>query len=348
MQIIGNIIIIILILSGVSLFKMLYLDKPIGGDAAVGQAYVVVFLAVVVFISLNLLYGIIGLKGGFSWLATEEYRRPGILFLIYIVMAIGLVSGTVGNFRLIHFLGPIASFITVFLLTLVAIILLNEKYRWENSAIHLRWIFVFLFFLNAFVVSAVTINYIYKTVMPYIPRNSDTLSSFEEGMLEHVNKLDSITEIVSLYSYADKNKHKIIRERAQAKIKSNPEWEKVLLQHLEGDGMVEAFGFLEATEVSDKALFAKSVYKGVLLHAEWFRRRLRECWHPSHVRDGMFYFDIRLVLNVVEKFNHQGVDFVPAIKELRAALDEKIEFPNPNVSDKKLLDKWIQKHEGEK
>lgn len=46
----------------------------------------------------------------------------------------------------------------------------------------------------------------------------------------------------------------------------------------------------------------------------------------------------------MEKFKDLGVDFKPAVKELRAALDEPVAYDNPDISSKKLLDKWLKKH----
>ncbi len=85
--------------------------------------------------------------------------------------------------------------------------------------------------------------------------------------------------------------------------------------------------------------FAKGVYQGVLSQARLIRETLRGCSHPSHVYEGQFCFEMERSLRAVEKFKDLGVDFKPAVKELRAALDEPIRYPNPNVSCKRVLDK---------
>lgn len=58
--------------------------------------------------------------------------------------------------------------------------------------------------------------------------------------------------------------------------------------------------------------------------------------------DGQFSFEVERSLEVVEKFKDLGVDFTPAVKELRAALDEPVAYDNPNLSCKKVLDKWLK------
>ena len=86
------------------------------------------------------------------------------------------------------------------------------------------------------------------------------------------------------------------------------------------------------------------IHQGVLSQARLIRARLRRCSHPSHVYDGQFGFEVERSLEVVEKLKDLGVDFTPAVKELRAALDEPIAYDNPNSSCKKVLDKWLKKH----
>ncbi len=162
--------------------------------------------------------------------------------------------------------------------------------------------------------------------------------------MAQIDSCDASKDITTLFIFSGDNQPRQIREKARLKIKSKPGWQEDLYHTLEGDGVDEAFRFLLSNEVDDKPRFAKGVYQGVLSQARLIRENLRECSHPSHVYEGQFGVELRHSLEVVEKFKNLGVDFKPAVKELRAALDEPIAYDNPNLSCKKLLDKWLEKH----
>jgi len=149
-------------------------------------------------------------------------------------------------------------------------------------------------------------------------------------------------DITSLFIFSGNNQPRQIQEKAV--LKSKTYWQEDLYKILEGDGADEAFYFVLSNEVDDKPRFAKGVYQGVLSQARVIRARLRRSSDPSHVYEGQFRSEMERSLEVVEKFKDLGVDFKPAVQELRAALDEPIAYDNPNLSCKKLLDKWLKKH----
>ena len=56
--------------------------------------------------------------------------------------------------------------------------------------------------------------------------------------------------------FTDANHDKEVRERAVAKVKTNPQWQQELCRLLENNGAIEAFFFLASNEVEDKNLFS--------------------------------------------------------------------------------------------
>jgi hypothetical protein len=82
---------------------------------------------------------------------------------------------------------------------------------------------------------------------------------------------------------------------------------------------------------------------GVLVMAKQVRENLRT-EYTFHADS--FDFDTRLILSVAEKLHGLGTDFVPAIREYRAAMDE----PRADKSSKArlncvaVLDSWLKQN----
>jgi hypothetical protein len=58
----------------------------------------------------------------------------------------------------------------------------------------------------------------------------------------------------------------------------------------------------------------------------------------------MFNWDVERILRTVEKYDGKGYDYLPAMKEVRAALDEPSEMEKPAFDCTPALDKWIREH----
>ena len=48
------------------------------------------------------------------------------------------------------------------------------------------------------------------------------------------------------------------------------------------------------------------------------------------------------MLRTVDRFKNMGVDYAPAIKELRAAFDEPCDFEKPEWRCVKMIDDWLK------
>jgi hypothetical protein len=49
-------------------------------------------------------------------------------------------------------------------------------------------------------------------------------------------------------------------------------------------------------------------------------------------------------MRTIEKFEGRGKDYLPAVKEIRAALNEPSEFKKPEFNCIPYLDRWIKEH----
>ena len=343
MNILGNILLFLALLAAGDLFKMTFLQKMPGGDYGVGYARVVLFLIAFFWGCMALTALIIGYHGGFSWLALGRFGSNGMLALCFLVMFLGVTLGMEASFRNFRFLAPINAVATPLVLMLSFAVLLNEGLKTLISPNIVKWGLTGIFAINTLVLATMLLGKFASRVGAFLPRSDDNLSSFELGIMARIDSCNPSEGITSLFLYAGDNQPRPIREKARLKIKSKPDWQDDLYHALEGDEVDAAMRFLYAIEVDDKTRFAKGVYQGVLTQARLVRERYRNCSHPSHVYDGMFAFEVQRCIQIVNKFSDAGVDFKPAMQELRAALDEPNAYGH-DQSCKNRMDKWLRKH----
>lgn len=344
MQIAGNFLLFLCVLAAGLLFKVTFLQKMPGGDAGVGYAYGLLYLISFFWICITLVACIIGFGGGFAWLSLGRFGSGGMLALCFILMVAGANLGMEGSFRSTRYLGVVNAVATPLVMMAAFAVLLNQGLKVMIPANIVKWGLASIFATNSLILASMLLAPVTSVLRPLLPRDRNKLSDFDQGILERIDKWDTNKDITGLFIYSGNNQPRKIQELAVLKIKSKPGWQDDLLKTLENDGVEDAFRFLLSNEVDDKPKFAKGVYQGVLSMARWIRENMRSCWHQSHFYNGKYGTEIRRTLEAVEKFKGLGVDFKPAVQELRAALDEPISYDFPDPSDKKLLDKWLKKH----
>jgi hypothetical protein len=96
--------------------------------------------------------------------------------------------------------------------------------------------------------------------------------------------------------------------------------------------------------VADSSLFPEAVKVGVLRQAALIRDDIRRASHPSHLYPDLFSWEVERALQTVDRFSGMGVDYRPAVQELRAALDEPATVEKPTFRSQRLLDEWLQQH----
>jgi hypothetical protein len=344
MQTIGNILLIVALIAGGALFTQTFLQKMPGGDAGVGHAYATFFSFSVLWICICLLVCIIGLSGGFQWLSLGRFGSGGMIAMYFLIIVLGAFLGLDGSFKSIRILGLISGVMTPIVLLAASAVLLNGNIKFIIPATLVKWVLGSIIGLNGLILTMMLLGKTYYNVSGFFSGFNGKLSDFELGIMERIDTFDLSKSIAPLLIYSGDNQPKQLQEKAVAKIKSKSDWEEDIFKALESDYVDDAFRFLLANEVNDKPRYAKGVYQGVLSQAKMVRERYHNCSHPSHVYDGMFGYEIRNTLKTVEKFKDLGVDFNPAMQDLRAALDERNAYGNPDVSSKKAMDKWLKKH----
>jgi hypothetical protein len=342
MQTIGNILLVLSLIAGGSLFISVFLTKNPGGDAAIGQAYATLFTFASLWVCITLLVCITGFAKGFQWLSLGRFASAGMLAVCFLIMIAGANIGLESGYKSIRILGLVAAVATPVVLMAASGVLLNENLKMAVPASIVKWGLGAILGLNSLVLAMMLLGMVWSNMSAFASRSSGELSDFEIGIANRIDTFDVSKGIASLLIYSGDNQPRQLQEKAVAKIKSKPDWQEDILKALEDNNADDAFRFLLSNEVNDKASYAKGVYQGVLSQARMVRERLHRCWHKSHVYDDMFGTEVRRTLKTVEKFKGLGVDFKPAMQDLRAALDEPNPYGNLDVSSKRALDKWLK------
>lgn len=344
MQIAGNILLFLALLAAGSLFKMTFLQKMPGGDYGVGYSWVLLMLLAAFWICLALVACVIGLGGGYAWLSLGRFAHGGILVLCFLVLILGANLGMRGSYKVVSVLGLVSSVLTPLVLMMASAVLLNDGLKATVSAQLVKWGLSGVLGLNSLILATIILGMVATRLHIHWPRSSNELDDFQLGILKQIEECDASKDITSLFIFSGNNQPKQIREKALLKIKSKPDWQEDLYNTLEGDGVDQAFRFLISNDVDDKERFAKGIYQGILNQARLIREGLRRCSHPSHVYVGQFSWEVGHSLELVDKFKDLGVDYKPAVQELRNALEEPIAYDKPVFSCIKHLDKWLKKH----
>jgi len=348
MTILGNLFIGIAALVSILILNLVYGTHNRGGDAGVGYAWAL-FLSLSVFIVCMGIVAIsIGTRGGYDWVGQPGTGRTlwvlgGFALAMLGVFFISMGEGMGGVPRWLYHIMKVAPLLAILSVLASALLLLNEPLR--TSLPSLAWRLPTFVAIGFGVVSLGFIVVAKAQVSADIARAAtESKDSFYQNQLDNIDSTDLMKDGVFLYVYTDANQEKALREKALAKIKTRPDWQEELVRRLQNDWAPEAFTFLASNEVDDKAMFLEPVRQGVLIQAKLIRESIRNCSNSYDLYEGRFTWEVDRVLLTVDKFEGMGVDYRPAVQELRNALDEQASFEIPKLQAKTTLDKWLKKH----
>jgi hypothetical protein len=352
MTIIGNILLfisaLIFAMSAGSLGK-----APPQNDGAVGYYWSLIIVNLAFTIVMILVALIIGYKGGLDWVSAKKSSR---VLLVSIGLLTALVtSGLSGILKYEH--GPVPGLIRIYssfvpvlvplVLIIAGFILLNSSlrnavpiavYKWPLALISVIGLSGTVFAIAGFI-SDSSRNQAAK--IESIRKGDD---ANHQRMLDQIDSTDINKDMVFIFVFTDANQDTDIREKAVAKIKTNPQWQQELIARLQNDWAPEAFNFLASNAVDDPSLFLEPVKAGVLIQAKLIRESIRNASHPSNFYRGQFSWEVERVLRTVDRFKNQGVDYRPAVKELRAAFNESSEYEKPKWTAMEMVEKWMKEN----
>ncbi len=332
-----------------SVFKY---KPPHGGDGGAAAYPIWILLLHVALLGLLALSAIaIARNGGFDWVSPNKLIRyllvtGGLLMAVYTSVICGMSMDRPGALSdLVRISMQIAIPGIPIILIGSGFVLLNGFLRESVPQALYKWPLVLVFSAGIAVVGA--------TIIEWISSASEGANAsqikYEKApaimaqRLEEIEGSDVTQNMVRILEFTGALYPAEVREKASAKIKSHPDWQKELVFLLENNHALEAFNFLASNEVDDKNRFLQPVKTGVLAAADWIRHSIQGS-SPSRFYRDEYSDEVERVLRTVEKFEGMGVDYLPAVRELRAALDEPRLGGKRDFDCAARLDDWILKH----
>ncbi len=354
MTILGNALLVIATLLFLGLASMLLGKAPSGsGDSLMGFAWGMIILNLAFSICIILVYTLVAIKGGLEWAGSSSSQRFWRVTLL--LLAALITSALAGLFKYEH--GPVPGLLRVYssfaplVIPLVLIgaagILLNDNLRTSVSPS----LYKYPLYLAAIIGVTGSASALFGSIAQSMRNQKarvEAAANFEdENHLRILGEIDScnvMTSMVNILVFTGDNQPEEIMQKAVAKVKTNPEWQQELIRLMGTDWAPEVFQFLASNPVDDPALFAQPLKEAIQIQARLIRESIQSSSHPSHFYAGRFGWEIERVIRTVDKFQGNGTDYLPDMKDLRAALDEPTDFEKVDFSCTPILDKWIKDH----
>ncbi len=165
----------------------------------------------------------------------------------------------------------------------------------------------------------------------------------DASILQQVQQADPQRDFLSLLPQSSRDEVPEIRALAIAKLRSHPDLDGALAGVLRGAFADEAFTFLESNEPVDARALAPVVREGIVAHA----RALREQMAGTHtLRPDDYQYPVLRILAVADRYASYGVDYRPALRQVRDAYDTPRDYaqPTPKMNGQRAVDDWLRRH----
>jgi hypothetical protein len=350
---VGNILLFVATVIFVALISALYKTPP-GGDAAVSYIWNIILLNLGFIICMIFVTLITAANGGYDWVSSQKNTRilltgSGLIVSLITVLLCCLFRHENGPVPiLLRFLSAFVPLLIPVILLITSFILLNKGIRIAIPAFVYVWPLIVVAVLGMAGVCTGLYSWAAasnRNQQARIARMIEDENSNHARMLAEIDSCDVTKNMVFILVFADANQDKDVREKAVAKIKTNPFWQEELIKRLKSDWAPEAFNFLASNEVENKSIFPEAVKEGVLIQAKLIRETIRKSSHPSHFYQEQFSWETERVLRTVDRFKNSGIDFLSSIKELRASLNESSEYKKIEFNCTRAIDEWIRRNQ---
>lgn len=345
----GNLALLLALIGYFSLATMAGKPTP-GGDAGVGHAFALLFAYAAVAAGITIATALVFWKGGLGWISEKQSLRNALVVLgwtsVIVFSFFAAMNGDGGAPWIMRFLGKYVAVWALPPLLVVAFVLVNP---WLQSVIpNVIWQWALKGTVVFCAVSCLAMMGEWLINIPVQAAQRAEAVTNEEAQrkqqfLKEIENTDAQTSLVTILVFTNKYQDTEVRKAALTKIKSNPQWQQYLVSRLETPWAGEVFAFLADNDVPDKSLFFRPIETGILEMAKLFEDGMRRT-HTFY--DGQFYSETEDVLETIAKFEGSGINYVPAVRKLRAALDTPLEsYQNrANLRCIPVLDKWLKKH----
>jgi hypothetical protein len=350
-SLLGNICLFLAaVVSGTLISSVNNYKAPLGGSGG-AEAFPIwmLLLHFALLCTLGLAAFIIASNGGFDWIPLNKYAR---YLLITICLILTVITSLMSALMLKQsdsvpaLLGCFLQYgyIAVPVVLVAAGFILNNSFLREIVPVALyKWPLVAVLGLSISMIGAG----IYERMTQGSAKERD--QKYENGAeiksrrLEEIETADITRDIVRILEFTRSIYPAEVRQKAIAKIKSHPDWQKELIQLLEDDRARYAIHFFASNPINDKKFFVEPLEQGLLMIAANIRHDIQGT-SPSAFSKDMFSEEVDCALKIVDIYEGMGVDYLPAIRAIRAALDEPVAGKIMRFQCREVLDDWLKKY----
>lgn len=350
----GNICLVLAALVFSPVFTPLFHSKISTSNDQGASGFMLIFVLLIHLLFLGLVFFTalsIGRHGGFDWISQKSFLRIGLvgigLLSMVIVSAISVMvrfTDTSGP-AMLESLIKIAPTI-IFIVVIGAGFILNNEMLSSSIPIVLYKIplalvsFVCLAGLAYVGISAAATG---SVGLEDSTRQYENAPSIKASRISEIEETDINENFTRILGFTGGLYPIDVREKAAAKIKTHSDYQNELIKLLKSDNPIDALGFLSLSEVDDKTLFPEAVNTGILNTAAWIRHSIQGT-SPSEFYTDRYSVEVSSALKTADKYEEMGIDFLPAVKELRDALDEPFGGKKVNYDCSPGIEEWIKNH----
>lgn len=168
---------------------------------------------------------------------------------------------------------------------------------------------------------------------------------WSQQTLEYIASQTASDPILPLLGHTNRFQQDTVRQAALAKIKAHPNWEADILALLKNkQAYREVYYFLDGNAVTQPQPFAEALNESIDWLATTITSDIRNSNNLQHWSFDSYGIH-QLLRAIDEQFQHQGVDFYPAVLRLRTALNTPppVRFEGVKFDITPAVDGWLKK-----
>lgn len=351
MQIIGNIILALAGLLYAVPLQLLMHDAGHKRDDG-GALWGAIFLFVPLWGLLTIALILATARGGFDWLPLNRGPRYFLVVLSGVALLIVTLFSFLGK---VEHAGQLpwaalpfriwATYVFPLVAMAFAFLVLNPGAGARIPAPVFRVPFAVISVASLLACAGMLVQWFVSSRQQQIARVERAIEADNERdrkILAEVKEMDPTNNFTQLLGFSNRFENETIRQLAIEKARSHPQFIEALAGVLTNYYAEKGLVYLDACDVTEaemKAL-AEPVRAAIVV--------LTKAAEDSVDRTHTFYpeqfdWDTRIILSVADKFRGSGVDYVPAIRAFRAALDG----PRGKTfafKARPTLDAWLAQH----
>jgi hypothetical protein len=321
-----------------------------GPDAATGRLTAVTLLALPFWCCLSLAAGVATARGGFDWLAAGRGARYALV--LSACTAVAVVTWLSAGLRheppdqIPWAVRPLVSWALFVVPTagLAAVLLaLRPALRESVPPLAFRGLVLAVGGVALATGAGLLGQWLVASQQRAAARVEASLREQERRdrqVLAEVEAMDPIADFGPLLGFTSRLESEPIRTLALRKVLSHPSLAEELAARVRDGWSGEVLTFLESNDPPEPRAVAETARAAMLGVAAHVRDRMQ---NAHWLYDDSFDSAVRRVLAVADKLAGHGVDYVPAVRAVRAALDvprrQRIE---PRCV--RTLDRWLAGH----